>query len=201
MLIILLLKCLSQSLFCCCCCYNCCILVRDINCSDVQSTQISSRSCKTTDVHRTTSCGGCDDFERQDFCHLLRVTIHRRLHVTRALHSTTKHFCQWNDVPAQHCCWQQLFISEWSMQCRHLASESDRQQSRSVAEWSDGSECISDVGGETRAAGGGWHTRQLERTQRDLVVWHTCVQSRCCQWNDHQPLTWHHISTQRRHDE
>ena len=47
-----------------------------INCSDVQSVQISSTTCKTTDVRRTTSCNrttrcnGCDDFERQDFCRL-----------------------------------------------------------------------------------------------------------------------------------
>jgi len=42
-----------------------------INCSDVQSVQISYRSCQTTDVHRTTTCVRCDDFEQQDFHHLL----------------------------------------------------------------------------------------------------------------------------------
>ena len=42
-----------------------------INCSDVQSVQISYKSCQTSDVHRTTTCVRCDDFEQQDFHHLL----------------------------------------------------------------------------------------------------------------------------------
>ena len=66
----------------------------DANCSDLQSFQISDKSDQTGAVHRKTSSGGSDDSERQNFCPLLRVTIHRRLHVTGALRSTTKHFHQ-----------------------------------------------------------------------------------------------------------
>ena len=100
------------------------IRVYAINCSDVQSVQISGTTCKTTDVHRTTRCSRCDDFERQDFCRLRRVTIYRRLHVTVALHSATKHFYQRTEGPAGHCCRQQLFVCEWWRQWGHLASES-----------------------------------------------------------------------------
>ena len=74
------------------------VCVYAINCSDVQSVQISSTTSQTTDVHRTTPCNRCDDFEQQDFCRLPQVTIHRRLHVTAALHSTTKHFYQRTEV-------------------------------------------------------------------------------------------------------
>ena len=71
----------------------------DINCSDVQSVQTSNRARHTTDEHRTTRCDRRHDFEQQDFCRLRRVTVHRRLHVTAALHSTTKHFYQRAEEP------------------------------------------------------------------------------------------------------
>ena len=66
----------------------------DVNCSDVQSVHTSDKADDATDVHRTTSCARRHDFEQQDLRRLRRVTVHRRLHVTAALHSTTRHFCQ-----------------------------------------------------------------------------------------------------------
>ena len=72
----------------------------DVNCSDVQSVQTSYKADDTTDEHRTTSCGRRHDFEQQDFCRLRQVTVDRRPHVTAALHSTTRHFCQRTEEPA-----------------------------------------------------------------------------------------------------
>ena len=70
-----------------------------MNCSDVQSVHTSDKADDSTDVHRTTSCGRRHDFEQQDLRRLRQVTVDRRLHVTAALHSTTKHFCQRAEEP------------------------------------------------------------------------------------------------------
>ena len=53
-----------------------------------------------------------DNSEQQDFCRLQRTAIHRRLHVTGAVRSTTKHFYQRIEDTVGHCCRQPLFICE-----------------------------------------------------------------------------------------
>ena len=70
-----------------------------MNCSDVQSVHTSDKADDATDVHSTTTCERRHDFEQQDLRRLRRVTVDRRLHVTAAVHSTTRHFCQRAEEP------------------------------------------------------------------------------------------------------